>query len=56
MSLVWGFWTFIVRLNELPLVMLADEGDGVTVKSEGDTNSSICDVESTLPAVVVPRA
>ena len=55
-SLVCEFCIFIVRLNILFCVIDADEGDVDTVRSDGDTNSIISSVESTLPTLVVPYA
>lgn len=45
-----------VSENVLPSVTDADDGEDETVRSDGEINSIICDVESTLPELVVPRA
>ena len=46
----------MLRSNELPFVTLAEEGEVLTVMSDGDTKSSTAAVDDTEPAEVVPWA
>ena len=52
----WGLSISIVKLNRFVSRTVALLEEAVTVRSEGEMNSRVRALESTLPSLVTPRA